>query len=103
MNIVRYDEGDAIRLAVRGELDISTADQLTDEVALVLDTAPRRLILDAAGLTFCDSTGLDALLTARQQAGLHEVAFRVTGPQGIVRRSMEVTGLLGLLTGEPAD
>ncbi|MEU8608851.1 STAS domain-containing protein [Actinoplanes sp. NPDC048791] len=92
-----------IRLAVNGELDLGTADLLTDAVDEVLATArPAEVILDLARLSLCDSVGVDALLRARAAADTQAVHLTVINPRGIVRRVLDLTGTLDRLTGVPA-
>ena len=54
-------------VAVGGELDIDSAPGLERELAPVAD-AGRHLILDPAGLRFCDCAGLSLFLRVRQRA-----------------------------------
>ncbi|MEU8232993.1 STAS domain-containing protein [Actinoplanes sp. NPDC048967] len=92
-----------IRLAVHGELDLGTADRLTDTVDEVLAAArPAEVVLDLAGLSLCDSVGVDALLRARAAANAQAVHLTVINPRGIVRRVLDLTGTLDRLTGVPA-
>ncbi|MEV7617430.1 STAS domain-containing protein [Streptomyces sp. NPDC089799] len=83
----------AVVVALSGELDYDTADPLRAALEGALAGAgPTRLVVDCAGLRFCDSTGLNVLLRARLAAratgGSVELAevpdqaarlFRVTG------------------------
>lgn len=48
-------------LGVVGEADSGTADQLRDHLAAALSGRPPSLVVDLAGLDFCDLSGLDAL------------------------------------------
>lgn len=100
MKIVRIDDGAVTRLQVRGELDLATTELLEEHVMRALDGGPRpqRLIVDVAGLMFCDSSGIDLLLAAQAAARERGVELRVARPTGIVRRSLEVTGVLDTLT-----
>ncbi|GLY04221.1 MULTISPECIES: STAS domain-containing protein [Actinoplanes] len=101
MKIVRLDDGPAVRLALRGELDLATTDLVTEAAGEVLsaDPSPQKLLIDLDALTFCDSSGIDVLLTVQEEAEARGVAFRVVRVRGIVRRSFSVTGVLNLLTG----
>ena len=54
-------------VAVSGELDIDSAPGLEADLAPVAD-AGRPLILDLAGLRFCDCAGLSLFLRVRQRA-----------------------------------
>ena len=59
-------------LAVSGELDLATTKQFKTAITERL-TSGRALVLDLAGLLFCDSTGLGAI------AGLHRRAVTIGG------------------------
>ncbi|AEV83340.1 hypothetical protein ACWT_2318 [Actinoplanes sp. SE50] len=99
MRIVRYDGPGAVRLALHGELDLATTGRVTAEAEAALATpGVRRLILDVAGLTFCDSSGIDALVNIRTAAQTRGATCQVVGAQGIVHRSMQATGVLALLS-----
>jgi anti-sigma B factor antagonist len=55
---------------VAGELDLTTRAALTDEVVAKLgDPEVLRVAVDLGGVTFCDSSGLGALLDIRRAAG----------------------------------
>jgi len=55
-------------LSVTGELDLSSADRFTGAVRELVAVAPAvRMVLDLPGLTGWDSSGLAALILARQQ------------------------------------
>ncbi|GIF15695.1 STAS domain-containing protein [Actinoplanes teichomyceticus] len=100
MNITAHADGDGItRLALAGDLDMATAERLDEQVGLsVTETRPSRLVIDATGLTFCDSSGIHALVRARDTAHRHGSAFVLTNLTGMARRTLEITGLLGPLT-----
>jgi len=89
-----------MRLTLAGELDLATTRLLGQHVEHALATAPRRLLLDLAGVTFCDSTGVGALCEARTAVVERGVRFVAVNPGRMTRRIMRVTGLLALLTTE---
>lgn len=76
-----------------GELDMSTAPQLRDELLRVVSDRARMVTVDLSELAFVDSTGLSVLITGlkrlRQQGG--EMALRSPTPG--TRRVLEITGL----------
>lgn len=101
MNITRHTSGEGgVRLALHGELELATVDRLHQHVRreLAADRPPRRLVVDLAEVTFCDSTGLGALIEARAAAADRGVCFLAINPSGMTRKIMEVTGLLDMLT-----
>ena len=57
-----------VQVSLRGELDLSTADKVEDELRRLEDHADKLLVLDLSGLTFLDSTGLRLMVTADQRA-----------------------------------
>ncbi|MEU5527560.1 STAS domain-containing protein [Micromonospora chersina] len=100
MKITHCLDGQGVsRLALSGELDMASADAFHEQVqhALASDR-PNQLIIDLAALTFCDSTGIRALVDARAAVLACQVAFRVVNPRGVTRRVMRVTGVLDVLT-----
>ncbi len=88
--------GEAV-VAVRGELDMSTAPELSRSLADVLDEHPQRVTLDLGDLSFIDSTGLTLLVKTSHHLKEHEGALQLTHPTPPVRRVLEIVGLDGLL------
>ena len=60
--------GGAVRLALRGELDLEHAYTFDEEIRRVEERCPPCLVLDLRGLSFLDSAGLGRLLAARRRA-----------------------------------
>ncbi|MFJ9113430.1 STAS domain-containing protein [Streptomyces sp. NPDC102283] len=52
-------------IEIAGDLDYDTAPELRKVVDGLTGAAGRLLVLDLAGLRFCDSSGINALLSAR--------------------------------------
>lgn len=91
------------RVSVIGEVDLATASVLRDQLLGVLhDYGPDVLDVDLGGVTFLDCAGVGALVGVRNAAVQAGRQIRVAHPQPIVRRILEVTGLLGILTA-PTD
>lgn len=86
---------DGLVLAVlSGELDLDDADRARDslaEAALAPDC--RHLRVDVGALSFIDSYGLGALVSARNTVAGAGVAFTLTNPSPPVRKAIQVTGL----------
>ncbi|WP_435260587.1 STAS domain-containing protein [Streptomyces sp. 1222.5] len=61
-------EGGTVVLGVFGELDLLTGPELVDVVTDCLSVRPVRLVLDVSAVSFCDASGLTALLGARDSA-----------------------------------
>ncbi|MGH9112545.1 MAG: STAS domain-containing protein [Acidimicrobiales bacterium] len=90
-------EGERGIVAVAGELDLHTADQLTAAVTALLDQQVSAIDIDAGDLSFADSAGLRAVLAARAAAQRDGVSFGVTKASEPVLRLIEITGLSELL------
>ena len=95
---VQVVDGTAPRLVVRGDIDLDAEDRLVDaaRVALAGLSAPpgdRALILDLAGVTFLDSSGLRALLRCQSLAQSQDVTVRLVALPGPVTRLLEVAGV----------
>ncbi|GAB1644155.1 STAS domain-containing protein [Krasilnikovia sp. MM14-A1259] len=96
------DSDRTVRLIATGEIDMASAEQVTDAVDKALTThAPAHLIIDLTAVTFLDSTGIAALIAAKHTTTEQDCALRVTGVHGIVERVLDVTGLLDVLDGPP--
>ena len=65
-------------LVVLGDADLATADQLRDQLTGALTGQPPSVLVELAGLDFCDLSGLDALHDAARQAHVAgvELTFR---------------------------
>lgn len=87
------------RVAVIGEIDLSTADLLTARLLNVLSALhPDRILVDLGGTTFMDCGGLTVLIVTGKVAARTGCQLRVANPQPIVRQILNLTGLLGVLT-----
>jgi anti-sigma B factor antagonist len=60
--------GGAVRVALRGELDLEHAYTFDEELRRVEGERPSCLVLDLRGLSFLDSSGLARLLAANRRA-----------------------------------
>lgn len=90
---IRHDGDGHVILALAGELDMASAPTL--EGALQDDALARgeALILDLEELGFIDSTGLRAVLQARQLCRDRGQQFAVTPGSQQVQRVLTITGL----------
>ncbi|HZN20852.1 MAG TPA: STAS domain-containing protein [Micromonosporaceae bacterium] len=87
------------RVSVVGEVDLATAPALRDRLVDALhEQNPAVLDVDLAGVTFLDCAGVGALVAARNTAVRSRCQMRVSHPQPIVRRVLELAGTLDVLT-----
>lgn len=87
-------------LAARGEVDISTADLLTECGLRELSTGPTSLVLDLSGVTFFSAAGLRALLALRDAAA-QGTQLVLLDPSPSVRLVLELSGLADELAAPP--
>ncbi|MEV0123663.1 STAS domain-containing protein [Streptomyces sp. NPDC050703] len=93
LKITRRDATAGPVLSVAGALDYKYAGGLREQVSdLVLDPG-RRLVIDLSGLEFCDSSGITALLAARQRAQAAEAGLVLVGVPPNTMRILAVAGL----------
>ena len=77
---------DAVRIALRGELDLAHAYTFDEELRRVEESRPACIVLDLRELRFLDSCGLARLLAARRRARrLGHRLVLVRGPAVIQR------------------
>jgi anti-sigma B factor antagonist len=84
-------------IVVEGEFDLSGVERFQACVSEALAGRPGSITVDARGLTFIDSCGLQAWLRARDAAAQSGVGFRVRDPSPEVRRIAELAGIENLL------
>jgi anti-sigma B factor antagonist len=86
-------EGTALVIEAYGELDLATAPQLVAQIdALRANGRPSRVLVDLAGVEFCDSTGLRALIGAAAELRAAGGRLAVSAPDGAVSRLIDITG-----------
>lgn len=90
--------GDTAHVRLDGELDIHTAPGVADAIASALDGGASTIVVDAAALRFCDSSGIQVLVQARERLIGAGGTLRVEGVHGSVEKVLAVTGLLDLLS-----
>ena len=83
----------ATRVALRGELDLSTADKVERELRRVEQTGAGIVVLDLTGLTFLDSTGLRLIVGADQRARESDRRLAIVKGPPTVQRVFSITKL----------
>jgi anti-anti-sigma factor len=91
-------EGEAAKVRLSGELDLDGASSVGDAITEITTGPVRSVIIDAGGLSFLDSSGLRALLTARERVLARGASFQLTETSGAVDRVLDMTGTRTLLT-----
>ena len=91
------EELDRWTVRVAGELDLDTGPQLREYLAMRIAHCPDVLALDLSEVTFCDSSGLQALVATLRRARLLDRRL-VLGleKEGRVHRLLELAGVVDL-------
>jgi anti-sigma B factor antagonist len=88
-------------LTLRGSLDIDTAPALKANLARLIDRPSPHIVVDLAGLDFCDSMGVGVLVTAHGRAMEKGGWVRMASPSGFLRRLLDILGLTSYLSLHP--
>jgi anti-sigma B factor antagonist len=84
-------------IAVEGEIDVDTADEVLDAVRLAFASAGPALIADLTQVSFFGSTGISTLISIHEHAEELGKKLHVVAPQRAVRRPLQVTGVADVL------
>lgn len=76
-------------VAITGEIDLYTAPHLQSEFTRLLQEGPSRVVIDMSAVDFCDSTGMNVLLSALKR--MKEQEARSTWPPA-PRRPQDPSG-----------
>lgn len=94
---VRRD-AEAVVIAARGELDVSSADSFSAELDRAGQAGVHRVVLDLSGLEFMDSSGIACLVKAQRNAQAYGQRFVVVRGPRQIQQLLELTGLAKHLT-----
>jgi anti-sigma B factor antagonist len=90
------EEGRTV-LVVDGEVDITTAGALANAISAAAAASSGDLIVDVAGVTFLDSTGIKILLQGSDALVERGRRLVLRKPQAPVHKTLEVVGVLTTL------
>jgi anti-anti-sigma factor len=88
---------DEITFLLAGEIDVLTVNQLAALVNEALAEPPARMVLDMAGVTFCDSQGLGTLVVLSRKAQHARTVLALTNVGDFLMRVLDITGLRSAL------
>jgi anti-anti-sigma factor len=89
--------GASPHISLWGEIDISNATQVVDELCRFLGGPKRTLRVDLANVMFMDARGIAACLEAQQRADLAGYDLLFENAHGIVARVIEILDLEAVL------
>jgi anti-anti-sigma factor len=90
---ISEDADGSPRVILRGELDMSSSPELDAKIAPIIARSPERLVIDASGLEFADSSGIALFVSWANQ--LKQV--EIQQPPELLRQVIARMGLSGRL------
>ncbi|MFD9571967.1 STAS domain-containing protein [Streptomyces sp. NPDC059982] len=97
----RHTAGDLALTRITGELDIATAPHLRAQALALIEQGHRHLILDLGAVTFCDSSGFNALVGILRCAKTVGGSLVLAAVPDRLARLLDLTGLSTLLPTHP--
>ena len=96
ISVDQVGQGAVVRLA--GRIDVDSSPDLRDRLRTFLSekSLPQTIIVDLAGVSYIETSGVATLIEALRIARHHHSSFRLQGLSGAVLRLFEVTGVLAL-------
>src|SRR5208283_4733678 len=99
LNVSSRFHDDHTIVTICGEIDLYTAPRLHSELGAVLvDGMPTRVVIDMSGVEFCDSTGMNVLLSYLRRVRERGGELEIASPKPAVRKILQVTGLDSVFT-----
>jgi anti-anti-sigma factor len=85
-------------VVLEAEIDVTNSDEAYRQLAAAVAQGAPIVIADMTSTSFCDSSGVHAIMRAREQAAAHDVVLRVAvSPSGSVRRVLQLTGAVKVM------
>jgi len=75
------------------ELDLATGEDVVKRGFAAIDHAARLLLLDLAGVSFCDARGLSAFVRIANYADAARCQFGLIGPRPLIAKILRISGL----------
>lgn len=100
LNVSSRSHGDDAIVIAAGEIDLYTAPRLHTALSAVIAkaTPKSRVTVDMSGVEFCDSTGMNVLLSCLRQVRERGGELELAAPRPAVMKILQVTGLDSVFT-----
>lgn len=95
MQISEHQQGAVTVVVPNGPVAMADADQLKTLAMQVIERSMGRIVIDAIGVPFLDSRGLEVLLDVTEKLNESGSALKLCGVKETVREIMELTDLAG--------
>lgn len=100
--LIEFDTEGSPIVRLSGEIDVANAGRIPAQVLAALEFAGPGVVLDMAAVTFIDSTGIGALIAARNACLAADRELRLRQPSEQVKRMLSLTGLDDVFATSPA-
>jgi anti-anti-sigma factor len=98
-----HSRGDAIRIALIGEVDLSNADETESAVVSAISNHTSEVDLDLSDVGYLDSAGLRVVYSLAMRLRRAQIGLRITAPlESPARRAIEVSGMTTIAALEPS-
>jgi anti-sigma B factor antagonist len=84
------EQGTTRIVAIEGEMDISSVEDVRLAVDRALRARPETLLVDLSELAFCDSTGVHLVVQTHRRATTQDTRLLVVPPVGAARRVFDI-------------
>jgi anti-sigma B factor antagonist len=75
------------------EIDVTNSGEVYQQLTAALSPGVSTVIADLTSTSFCDSSGVHAIVRAHERAAARDVGLRLAvSPDGSVRRVLQLTG-----------
>jgi anti-sigma B factor antagonist len=83
-------------ILLRGRINVDSSPDLRDQLLAIFSEEPlsRAVIVDLAGVSYIETSGIATLIEALRIARHHQIGFSLQGLGGSVLRLFEVIGVL---------
>jgi anti-sigma B factor antagonist len=78
---------------VTGLLDVTGSAALLAKLDQLIDRGRHHLVINVSAVTFCDSSGISALVRSRAKAVEMAGSLRLASPSPAVQRVLDIAGL----------
>ena len=106
LSLETREEGEQVRIALEGELDLSSALTFDEEIRRAEERKPKLLVIDLSRLKFLDSTGLRLIMSAQARAKTRGHRLAIVEGTYAVQRIFRLAGVnrrLDIVPAPPAS
>src|SRR5262245_17275154 len=99
--ITEPDDAGTVCLTLVGDLELATREDLIKLLPAVLARAPRKIVIDLAGVRMLDSAGIGALVSVWKDANPIGCGVEIRNPSRLAYWQLELSGLLEIFAVDP--